>query len=246
MDNQSGLKDGDRIKSKFVREAFGAGKEALIEAFTRDLRLALLLDEKQRAEFLAELPALQLASTPYRRREILARLSGKIGLSPAETGDVARPLLHLMRQLNDPDRPADDWSHWAGDLQQVSAIGESQRQTFESLIRSLKSSAEEVQPVAKRRSFVQRLAPTLGGVDAVAGVVGVTRGEYALGMRVEDYAPVVDDVVPMVALKLKLDDAPLEQLTIHLEETDLDLLVDSLAAAKKDVQALRRFLNKTQ
>ena len=58
----------------------------------------------------------------------------------------------------------------------------------------------------------------------------------------DDYEPKVVDTVAFATVSLSIGGDPVENVAFKVEEDDIDLIIESLRAAKKDITALRRFI----
>lgn len=216
--------------------------------FTKDLRALLDLTDEQAKALLEQFPAFRLARTPNRERQILDELEDLTKLSRLELSQSLNILTFFLDRLlaDDVKEETTDTTlkHWVHDLATLNLISRGQQEV---LLCRLIPIAQEIAPKfaseIARRQFAGGVLPTLRGCGTTVELRGVLKRPYKWGLEGSQvqYEPEVTDLVGIVSIKLRVDEGEPSSFYFQVEEPELDLLIGSLTAAKKDLAALREF-----
>lgn len=217
------------------------------EPFRAHLRATLDLSAEQRDACIEALPSLRLAQMSNERDKITGQLADKTGLTHVVLGhalNVMQFFLNKLIQVLDEDLlQGDDSEKWAQDLIVRKCMSESERSTFIEMVNSLSEKVvPKVRGEVRRREFVNGVLPCFRSFGTTVEMRAVLKETYDWLQPYEDYSPEVLDVTPVVSMHIGLNRGTPSDVFFQVEERDLDLLINSLEATKKELFVLREFL----
>lgn len=231
------------MKSIVVNKIFQDPESDSAKAFSRHLRQLVSLKDEQEKIVLGGLPRIRLSRTTEETKKIVKDLAAEAKLNIVEVGGIMNLLGYLLNRVLDPDVPDEDYDKWADDLEEVSVLHDSkEKKYFKHLLESIQVSAvNKVESEIKRRKAAQAIGPTLESISISTGILPVNEEKFKL-FSPDDYEPKMVDVVAFATVNLFIDEGPFKEISFNAEEYDIDMIIDALRGAKKDIAALKKFL----
>lgn len=84
--------------------------------------------------------------------------------------------------------------------------------------------------------------PSLYGIESTVELRGVMKGAWRAGMDLEEYMPSLITYVPIASVHIEASND--EELYFQVSEDTLDLLISSLDAARKEMQLIKKDIDK--
>ncbi len=232
------------MESIVVNSIFQDPESDSAKAFSRDLRKLISLTDVQNKIVLADLPRLRLARTNIETEQIIKEIAEETKLNVVNVNRVMILLKNILNWVLDTDVPDDDYEKWADDLEEISVLHDSEeKKVFKDLVENIQLSAvNQVEPEVKRRKAAQAKGPLFKSFSVSTGILPVNEGKYEKALSYDDYEPKMVDTVAFATIALVLHEGPFKEIFFNVEEYDIDIMLDALRAAKKDIAALRKFL----
>jgi|GEM_PF-5417846 len=210
------------------------------EQFLIDLKRLLSSSDGLLNEILDKVSDLYVVRTSSQRESIVDGISANTGKSKVEINYIVYILeFFIKNRLEDENSDtADDW------LEDLKSLGVIELDEEEEFLRIAKVLIDDVVPKiekdVKRQKFTTGLLPVLENIGATVEMRAVNENKFKVGQDLNNYVPRVSDIVPLVSLHIGLDTE--ENFYFQVSEEALDLMIDSLGAAKKDLSALKDFV----
>jgi hypothetical protein len=236
-DRQAG---GLKVKSRL----FSAFSEKSNEDFSRDLARLLALGPEHQGVYLEAFPAFALARMSSEGTEIARSVEAQTGHRQADVTDVFALLVFFMDKILFDRRTREDTvDAWADDLIELSLMAEESREKFVTLMQKLKDDIlPGVRDDALSRRYEIGLLPSLTEFGATVEMRAVRRDPYDPLSKIEEYTPDIVAATPVVSLHVGVNTGAVTDFFFQADESELDMIIRSLQAAKKDMSALKEFL----
>lgn len=231
------------MESIVVSEIFQDPESDSAKAFSRGLRKLVSLEDVQQKIILGGLSRFRLARTMGEEKQTVKELAAEAHLNIVEVNAVMNLLEFLLNRVLDTEIPDDDYEKWADDFGEVSVLSDSkEKKVFKGLLESVQVIAvNQVEPEVKRRKAAQANGPFLASISVSTGILPVNEEKYK-PFSSDDYEPKMVDTVDFATVRLSIDGGPVKEIFFNAEEDSIDMIIDTLRAAKKDMAALRKFL----
>lgn len=232
------------MKSLVISTVFHDLESDSAKEFRRDLSEFISLQKERQKIILDGLLPSRLARTTQEKKHLKEKIAKEVELNYVEVHGIMRILKFFLNRMLDSDVPNEDYEKWADDLKEVSVLnGPEEIKTFNELIEDIQIIAlEQVDPEVKRRKTAQTSGPTLDSFSISIGLLPVNEEEYEMFSSSDEYAPNLIDTVVFATMKMSFNKGPLKNIFFNTEEADIDMMINVLRAAEKDMSALRKFL----
>ncbi len=232
------------MKSLVIAKVFQNPESDQAKTFSKGLKAFLSLKEEQKKTIIDFLPSVRIARTASLENQIVKEIASKAKISIAEASEMLASLLYLMNSFMERSLPVDDHKGWMSDLREVSVLSDSnEEKTFEDLLSTIQVAiVSQVEPEIKRRRAAMYVGPFLKSISVSVGIVPVIENYYRYGNSLDSYEPEIVDTVVVGSVRLSLDEGIAEEVSFHIDADVLDMTINTLMAAKKNMDALRKYL----
>lgn len=204
------------------------------------------LDEPTRKTCLATLSDMRNVRTSAEKNRLLDSLSASDPGQRAVIEHSLSVLSFLVDALSSDKFPADDHVHWADDLETFGWLNSDSRPIFESLLEELtKDHLSELQAQDRRRRAEGGVLPVFSKLGITVEARAVWKERYKWGMPLEGdgaYNPEMVGTAMIASVHIGVDEGFPEDFYFQMDEEDIDAIVSSLVAAKKEMIAIRQYL----
>jgi len=208
------------------------------KALETHLRVFLGLSDEQRVACVQALAELVLAQTKALTDAVLERLAKQTSCSALALGQVLHLFQFFLRQMRDDDTRSDTPKLWSEDLVSLGLATPPEAAIIEQWLTRVRDEVlPEVEPVLRQRLYAAGVFPSLTQFGATVELRAVQEKKYRWGLPVSEYVPRVLDIVGVVSVHVGVDQG--NDFWFQVGEHELDLIIDSLVAAKADLRALR-------
>lgn len=214
------------------------------KAFARDLAAILVLSEEAREACIQTLPAIRVPQTSYEKQRRIKELVQQEGLDRNRIEQSLSVLDFFADALISEDIPESDHEFWLADLAELGWIDNDSRPAFEALVSRL-ASADYVSLLRRQSQQLRAqggVLPTFNSLGITVEVRPVRTNRYRWGTPVKGYFPEIVGTTGVTSIHIGLDEGTPRDFYFQADETDLDKMISSLLAAKKDMAAFRKFL----
>jgi hypothetical protein len=222
-------------------------KEEQNKLFAGHLRSLLDIPETTRKTCIGNLAKVMLSETETEEEAITEALVGQTGLTHIELNNIHNVLrffaLRLIRVREEETLKGDDPEKWGTDLCGLELITESERPTFVEAMRMVEDTVlPSLQEERRRRLYTTGVFPHLRSLGTTVELRAVQQDEYDWSKNVEDYHPQFKGLTPVGSIHVGLRKADPEDFYFQVDEGDLDRIIKSLIALKKDMEELKRHI----
>lgn len=234
------------MKSRLFSVVFDDRERDHAKAFQRHLRETLALSDEDRNACLDVLPKIRLAQTDTETRRVVDGLARKRSVERSKLEHAIGVMSFLLDALLSDDVPDSDPPLWADDLEhELGWLDEKNtRPIFEQMLERLQTgAAAKLEPEIRRRRAAGGVLPTLKSFGITVEVRAVRKGIFRWGSPIEAYQPQVIDTTMVASINIGVTEGTPDEFYFQADESDIDYLISSLKAAKKDMKALRAYLN---
>lgn len=204
------------------------------------LALFLGLSDEHKAPCLGALERTVLAATPDAEHLVMDELEASTRRPLLELSSVVSVLEFFLKRMIDDKTKQDTTHEWAQDLVECRFLSSPEVQPFVTWIERVRSDVlPHVESHIKRRTYTSGVFPSLRSFGATVELRAVQADKYAWGTPLEQYRPRILDVAAVASIHIGVDAGAQRDFFFQATESELQLLIDSLIAAKQDLQALR-------
>lgn len=173
----------------------------------------------------------------------------------AQTGDREAHILDIFRLLRfflekmmlDPETREDSVADWAEDLLKLGLIADDARGSFVGCIERLR---DEILPMVRgdvlERIYAAGVLPTINEFGVTVEFRAVQTDKYRPDSAAADYTPNIVGMVPVASLHVGVDRGAVNDFCFQADERELDMMINALEAAKKEIAALKQFVSRSQ
>lgn len=232
------------MKSQLFTTVFDDPESDQSKTFARHLRELIHLSEEDRLACFNLLPKIRLTRTKKQTKELVDNLAKMCSASQHKIEHALSVANFLMDALLNENVHAKDSELWIDDVLELGWIESTERSVFaqsiEYLYQKLLPDLEYQDKESQARGGV---LPVFKSIGMTVEVRSVSQDRYRWGTKVKDYKPAVLGTTMIASVHIGLDEGLVKQVYFQVDEIDLDNIIASFQATKKDMQALRRFLN---
>ena len=232
------------MKSLIMNNIFRDPESSKAKIFPKDLNTFFSLEEEQKNTLVSGLVRVRLAKTVNEENKIAKELASEANISIADAGGILSLLQYLMNTFMDRNVPIDDHKEWVSDLKEASVLQNAQEEkAFMDLISTIQVAlVSTVEPEVKRRRATQSVGPFLDRISVSVGVVPVIKNAYRYGDSLDNYEPEIVDTAIVCSVRLFLDEGIAKEVSFNVDVDVLDMTINTLMAAKKNIVVLQKFL----
>ena len=232
------------MKSLIMNDIFRDPESSKAKMFSKDLKIFLSLEEEQKNTLISGLVRARLVRTTNEENEVAKEIASMANIGITDTGGILGLLRYLMGAFMDRSIPVDDYKEWVSDLKEASVLQNAQEEkAFMDLTSTIQVAlVSQVEPEVKRRRAAVSVGPFLDSISVSVGVVPVIKNTYRYGDLLDNYEPEIVDTVIIGSVRLHLDEGIAKEVSFHVDVDILDMTINTLMAAKKNIVALQNFL----
>ncbi len=224
------------------RESDGA------KTFAKHLRELLLgLDESTRGKCVASLGKVRQIRTDLEQDRMIDSLAPGDPSQRALVKHSLGILSFLVDALLSDKIPADDHLNWSNDLAILGWLDPDSQPVFDSLLEKLtKAYLPELRAQDRRRLAESGVLPVFTSLGITVEARAVRKDRYRWGTPLEGeggYIPEITGTAMIASVCIGVDEGFPKSFYFQMDEADINKLVSSLVAAKKEMAALRQYLN---
>ncbi|MCH7960103.1 MAG: hypothetical protein IID08_08230 [Candidatus Hydrogenedentes bacterium] len=240
--------DPKSLRSRFLTgisdnlESEGTKK---LKRHMRDLLTGL--DDPTRDKCLAILGEMREMRTERQKDVLIDSIVSEDAAQRARVENSLSVLRFFMRALLHEDTPAGDDQLWADDLETLGWLDQKSRPVFETLLKKLTGEYLPALRVQDRRRKTEAgVLPNFKSLGITVEARAVRMDRFRWGMPLEgdgEYHPEIIGTAMIASVHVGVDEGFPEDFYFQMDETNIDNFVGSLLAAKKEMLALRSYLN---
>jgi len=231
------------MKSRLFKALFDDPQSDNAKTFERHLKELLSLKEKARAECLAALPQiLRRPTTPFQTRQTVEALAQSSQIDQQTVENALSILGFFVKALLSEDVPKDDHKHWAEDLGTLPGIEDAGRSSLEAIIRDLVQRHSDWRSQDRTERATAGVLPRFASMGMTVEARAVKEGRYHWGTPIEEYKPQISGLTYVASVHIGVDVGFPEDFYFQLNETDIDNMIATLLASKKEIAALQDHL----
>ncbi len=240
--------DTKALKSLLVLTFFDNLDSDGSKTFSRHLRGLLLdLDESTRDDCAARLGEVRQATTTLEKDRLIDSLTAGDSSRHVLVENSLSVLSFLVDAFLSDKIPRDDHRNWSADLARIGWLDTQSQPAFDSLLDKLANTyLPELQAQDRRRRAEGGVLPVFKSLGITVEARAVRKDRYKWGMPLEGeegYRPEILGTAMIASVHIGVDAGPSKDFYCQMNESDIDNLIASLVAAKKEMAALREYLN---
>lgn len=223
-------------------ESLGAKK---LQRHLRDLLVGL--DDAMRDKCMAKLGEARKLRTKHAKAALIKSVASGDVAKGTRVEHALSTLSFFVDALLRDNIPDDDYLLWSKDLETLGFIDQDARLIFESLINRL---ANEYLPMLQDLEWQQRaesgVLPNFKSLGITVEARAVRKNRYHWGMPLEGkdaYHPEITGTAMIASISIGVDEGFPKDFYFQVDEAQIDQLASSLTAAKREMAALRDYLN---
>lgn len=214
-------------------------KHDLENRFVDDLADLLSLSPEDWASVVDALPALVAARTPEEQRPVIDGVEDATGIPVVQLSRICKQAQFFLSAYHTDDIRDESPSLWAEDLKDAKILRAEDVARFIDFMSVLKMKAlEPIESLQRRRSAEAGVLPSMTGSGTTVELRGVFEERYKYGRSVEEYAPKLTGMAPIISVAITVDSGPLKTLAFQGASQEIGYLIAELQAALKCAQAL--------
>ncbi len=230
------------MKSRVFATLFEDPDSDKAKQFLRHLQDLLQLEPAARAQCLRTLPHLRAPQTPTQEREVIDKLASSTSIERAKLVNALSVLDFFVDALLAYRIPEDDWTHWADDLMALSALGANTKPVFESLLSEIRTDLPALRQQDLERTAKGGVFPTFKSFGYTVEIRPIRRDFFRWGRPAEEYDPEILGSVMLVSFAIGVNEGLVEDFYFQATEEDIDNMIATLMAAKKEMACFRNYL----
>ncbi len=240
--------DAKPVKSRFLAAIFDQREAELTKKLARHLQDLLTgIDASTRAACMANLGEARECQTSLEMDALIKSISSGDDKQRAKVEHSLSVLGFLVDALLNEEIPEGDYKQWAEDFETIGWLDNPSRRVLDSVLSELNDKYLDVLRVKQRRRVAK--AGVLPGFQSLGITVearSVRKNLYKWGMPLDGengYRPEIIGTTMVASVHVGVDEGSPRDFYFQMDETDIDKFVGSLVAAKKEMAALRRYLD---
>lgn len=234
------------MRSKLLSTVFDDPEASNAKRFERHLRETMSLTEVHRNRCIAALSDVKSARTDTQTKLIVEALAEETGVSHSILEHALSILSFWTDALISDSLPGEDYSLWCSDLSDLGWIDDGQRSEFNSMLDRLIDLSSEMLLQSKERSATGGVFPRFQSMGCTVELRPIRKRLFRWGESVEGFQPEILGTVLIASVSIGVDDGPVRDFYFQADETDIDNIIDSFRAAKKEMAAFREHIRLDQ
>lgn len=211
------------------------------ERFNEDLKFLWDVPDNQRKAIFPYIAEIYKTETPADREIALDKAIKEVAGNAEDNLRIINLLLFIYSSWNPlQDTP----SNFVKDLDDLHLLPIEKREDAMAFLLEFFSIIEADNTRRLKKMFAGSVLPSFIGVDTIVDFRSIIKQPYGstLDDRIENYNPECLDFIPIVLIQIERDTLSPKTFEFQCEEDDLDMLINSLQAAKKDLEASKNAL----
>ncbi len=143
--------------------------------------------------------------------------------------------------LNDA-LPANDHHFWADDAQELASLDNQDRAAFNAFVNRLTAMREGLKGLRQQQLARGGVLPVFQSMGCTVEIRPVKAAPFRWDQQVEDYEPKILGTVTVASVYIGVDQGPTKDFHFQADVRDIDNIIASLIAAKKEMVAFGDFL----
>lgn len=231
------------MRSRLITAAFDHPTGDAATTFARHLRETLDLDEADRNACLDFFPRVHLARTDRETQKVVDDLAAARQVERHKLEHGLSIMGFFVKALLSEALPDNDPGLWADDLQELGWVDDSSRAAFEAMLESVRSRLlPQMRPLVDEKRAAAAVLPSFESLGITVEVRAIRKDVYRWGTRIEEYRPEVLGTTSIACVHIGMDVGMPKDIYFQADEKDLDNIIASFVATKKDMAALRAYL----
>lgn len=230
------------MKSRVFTTIFEDPETDEAKQFTRHLEALLELSSEDREACLDALPGLRSARTETQQRELLDDLARSRGIERQKLVHAVAVVDFFVDALLANQIPDEDWTQWADDLLELGWLSKEKRPAFESVLSSLTGALPALRLQNRELSTAGGVLPTFKSFGYTVEVRPIRKEVFRWGRKVEEYVPNILGTITIASISIGVDEGPAKDFYFQADERDIDNMIATLMAAKKEMAVFREYL----
>ena len=212
----------------------------LAEEFTRDLEALWSLTLEQQRQLIPQVIQAHEVQTSFEVNRIVEDVVSRAGGEPSRVLRAFKVLQFFYEQWNPTQDSADAF---IADLKDLSLIpADTEEQAVEFLVEFM-SAVQSDTNRRMERMYASSVLPNFASLTAVVDLRPYFAAPYgSQDPDIDSYQPVCLGLTPVVVVKIKRDSGSPLEFAFQTERRGLRMLIDTLRAAEKDVEASLSFM----
>ncbi len=207
--------------------------------FLQHLTRLLELSEDDQQLCIEALADFAIADTAQANMKVVKSIQLHSKLSRVEILRALNVLYFFLRTMLKKETRSDLPEQWRSDLAEIGVLQEPNADKFHALTLRVR---DEVLPMVEQTVLRERAAlgvfPTLKGLGVTVELRAVREHRYRWDTDITYYRPKIIDIVGIASINIAVDEGSPEDFYFQVDERGLQRLIDSLIAAKMDLEAL--------
>lgn len=223
-----------------MRTSIFTGYASLPDRFKEDLMFLWDFPDYQRRAFLPYIADIYKTETPADRQIAVEKALKEIGGNAEENLKTINLLLYIYSSWNPiQDTP----SNFVKDLEELHLLPDENRDETLAFLLEFFSIIEADNTRRLKKIFAGSVIPSFIGIETIVDFRSIIKQPYdsIIGRDIEDYNPECVDFIPVILIRIERDVSP-KRFEFQCEENELDTLIESLQAVKKDLEVSKNKL----
>ena len=230
------------MRSRLFKAVFEDPESSSAKTFTRHLNELLSLDKEMLSKCIEALPKLLRPRTEFQTRQMIDGIVDSREVDRQLIEHSLAVLKFFIDALLSDDVPKDDHQGWAGDLVDLGVIAGTNRSVFQAVIDALANKRMELRTQDRQESATSGVIPRFKRAGITVEARAIINERYHWGTPIDEYRPDVIGITYVASAHIGVDEGFPEDFYFQLDETDIEDLIASLTAARKEILALREYL----
>ncbi len=230
------------MKSRLFTTVFDDPDAEKAKAFAKHLRELLDLSEKDRQVCVDSYPEIKAARSPTEEHKLVSELASRSAIPRHTLVHALTVVNFLVDALLSEAFPDDDYEHWADDLRELGWVDGNSQPVFDALLERLISARSELQFQQLERGATGGVLPCFNSLGCTVEVRPIRKEILRWGQPVDTYTPEILGTVAVASIHIGVDVDTAKDFYFQADEQQIDNIIDSLRAVKKEMTALRDFL----
>ena len=215
------------------------------ENFVKDLRVLLSLTNSAIAHLAGHAVKVWLARGDEEIDMASDEASSKLKVHRAQLDHALRLSRYLVSKfLKDGEGYGDKPENIISDMETTFDISfEEKRASLLTLVKELKSLAEQNAQIKMRQRYALSSLPVLEGISTSADYRLVFDKKFGVTSEISSYQPKCLDAVPVAVVQLVFDSGPTKNVFFQVDKRSLHLLIDHLRAVGKELDIGRHIFD---
>jgi len=230
------------MKSRLLSTVFDDPDGDNAKRFARHFRETLGLSEDHRKACVAAFPQVKLTRTTTQESEVVSDLAARSGIPRPVFVHALNVANFFAEALLSDAIPVNDRELWADDLQELGWLDQESRPAFDALLDELTSELSNLQLRERERTAAGGVLPSFYSMGCTVEIRPIRKTIFRWGQDVAEYTPEILGTVTVASVHIGVDVGSTKDFYFQADDTDIDNMIDTLRAAKKEMAALREFL----